>query len=156
MTSSRRKPARHKIMDLLARRDHSELELRRKLGDSEYTDLEIEDAIEFAKENRWLAPPDELAQRVALSLDHKRKGHRYIERFLRSKGLPAVAKNGENEVLKGRAVVCAKLGAKLRLALANHGRIDYEDRKKVHRLLVNRGFDDETIHRVIDSLKDLA
>lgn len=149
-----RKSARHKIMDLLARRDHSELELRRKLATSEYSEDEIDDAIAFAKENRWLAPPEELAKRVATRLDTKRKGHRYIEQFLRSKGLPPVAKDSENEISKGRALVYSKIGSRLRDSLDYDGRIDYEDRKKIHRLLANRGFDDETIRQVIDSLKD--
>jgi len=141
-------------MDLIARRDHSELELRHKLAQYEYTESEIDDAIAFAKANRWLAPPEELAKRVASRLDNKRKGHRYIELYLRSKGLPPVEKDSENEISKGRALVYSKIGAQLREALDSQGRIDYESRKKIHRLLANRGFDDDTIRQVIDSLND--
>jgi len=154
MKTKVRKTARHKVMDLIARRDHSELELRRKLANAEYSAEEIEDAIAYARQNRWLAPPEELAKRVAARLDSKRKGHRYIELFLRSKGLPSIEKDTENEISKGRALVLSKIGAQLRESLDSGAQIDYESRKKIHRLLANRGFDDETIRQVIDSLKE--
>lgn len=143
-----RRPASHKIMDLIARRDHSELELRRKLQD-DYTPEEIENALEMARESRWLAPPEELAERVAMHLGRRRKGHRYIDRFLRSKGLPAVARDLDEEVEKGLALIRVKLRARLEDETA----LGLEEKKKIQRLLANRGFDDETIRRVIDSLK---
>lgn len=139
-----RKTARNRVMDLLARRNHSELELRQKLQD-DYPTAEIDAAIEFARESKWLLPADELSERVAGSLGRKRKGHRYISQFLKKKGLPPVAKDLDAEIEKGRDIVRTKMARKL----ASEGHIDYEDTKKVYRLLANRGFDDETIRRVI-------
>jgi regulatory protein len=136
----RGKPAREKIMDLLARRGHSELELRQKLSRF-YEEDEVEDAITFARENNWMTPPDELAGRVAAELGRKQKGHRYINQFLKAKGLPVVAKDLDEEVRKGREIAQMKLG--------KDGPYDYEERKKIYRLLANRGFDDETIRRVL-------
>ena len=135
-----RKSARDKVMDLLARRDHSELELKRKLAIS-YSADEIADAIRFASENRWMKQPEELARTVASQLDRRGKGMRYIQRFLRSKGLPTVGKNATEEVAKALALI----EMKLRLEPP----FNFEAQKKIGRLLKNRGYDDETIGRVI-------
>ncbi|HVK62493.1 MAG TPA: hypothetical protein VM432_13125, partial [Bdellovibrionales bacterium] len=67
------KSAREKVMDFLARRNHSELELRQKLSRT-YPEHEVEEAIAFAKENNWMAQPEELAERVAIELGRRNKG----------------------------------------------------------------------------------
>lgn len=135
-----RKKAREKVMDLLARRDHSELELKRKLA-PDYEAEEIEDAIRFAKENKWMKPPEELAQAVAKALGRRGKGTRYIQRFLRDKGLPGVRKVAEDERAKALELIAVKLRREPPFA--------FEEQAKIARLLKNRGYDDETIRRVI-------
>jgi regulatory protein len=137
-----RKSARHKIMDLLARRNHSELELRQKLS-RDYADEDIADALAFARENKWMTPPEELSTRVAEELGRKRKGHRYINQFLKAKGLPPVEKDVASELRLAREIATTKMG--------KPGPYDYEEQKKIHRLLANRGFDDDTIRRVFAS-----
>lgn len=145
LLSRPRKSARDKMMDYLARRNHSELELRQKLSRA-YTQNEVENAIAFAYENNWMAPPEEISERLAAELDRKRKGHRFINQVLKSKGLPHVTKNLEEEVRKGRALVTSKL--------AKEGPFSFEEQKKIHRWLTNRGFDSETIRKVIHSTID--
>ncbi len=135
-----RKRAREKVMDLLARRDHSELELKRKLSPS-YEAAEVEDAIRFAKDNRWMRPPEELARAVADQLGRRGKGARYIQRFLRGKGLPAVRGDAEGERARALELV--------RLRLRREPPFEFEEHAKIARLLKNRGYDDETIRRVI-------
>lgn len=135
-----RKRAREKIMDLLARRDHSELELKRKLSPY-YNTAEIDDAIRFAKENSWMKPPEELAQTVAGQLGRRGKGTRYIQRFLHNKGLPGVARNADDERTKALDLIALKL--------RREPPFQYEEQAKIARLLKNRGYDDETIRRVI-------
>lgn len=155
-----RKKAKEKVMDLLARRGHSELELRQKLSRT-YEPHEVEDAIQFAKENNWMTAPEELAERVSLELGRKRKGHRYINQFLRNKGLPAVTKDADEEFEKALDFVQTKLGKRLGAQvsdeLANEGKLDYEEQRKeqmkIYRMLGSRGFDDETIRRVLESVK---
>lgn len=134
--------ARRKIMDILARRDHSVVELRRKLAVYEYNSDEIEDAINFAEENNWLTPPTELTEQVTRSLSRKKKSARYIEQFLRDKGLPPAEIDPETELEKALEIVQAKL--------RKDSAFDYEEKKKVHRLLTNRGFDSTTIRKVIE------
>lgn len=146
MTKERKpgqKSARDKIMDLLARRNHSELELRQKLSRT-YPAHDVSDAIEFARTHNWMLPDEELSGRVATALGRKKKGHRYINQFLRSKGLPPVEKDLQDEIRKGRAIIKAKLD--------KDGPFDYEERRKIYRILANRGFDDETIRQVLGSV----
>lgn len=127
-------------MDLLARRNHSELELRRKLAD-DYAEDDITAAIADAQENGWMPPAEEIAERVALELGRKKKGHRFINQFLRNKGLPPVAKDAEAEVEKAMAIVATKM--------KSEGPFNRAEQMKIYRLLANRGFEDETIRRVI-------
>lgn len=139
--------ARTAVMNLLARRDHSPLEIRRKLGER-YSADEVESAIAIAQESGWLAPVDELASRVGRQLDMKKKGHRFIQNFLRQKGLPNLERNFETEVEKARAIVRSKL----RLDASHEAAtaLPQETRIKAHRWLANRGFDDDVIRCVIN------
>ena len=139
----RKKPARHKIMDILARRDHSEAEIKKKLSE-QYSPEEIAGAITQARESGWLAEPEVLSERAARALGRKRKSHRYINQFLKAKGLPPVGRDVEGEVAKGVTLVRARLRRELPF--------DREGLLKARRLLTNRGFDGETIRRVLDSL----
>jgi SOS response regulatory protein OraA/RecX len=129
-------------MDLLARRGHSELELRQKLGRT-YADDDVNEAIEFARESGWMTEPEELAERVAAELGRKKKGHLFINQFLKSKGLPLVAKDLDAEVERGREIAETRLG--------KPGPYSFDEKRKIHRWLANRGFDDETIRRVLAS-----
>ncbi len=131
---------RKKIMDLLARRDHSELELRRKLS-ADYEADQIRDAIEFAKQNKWLRDPTELALAVAAELGRKNKGAQYIQAFLSSRGLPSVSRDVNEEHRKALELIATKLRAQ--------PPFEVEFKNKIVRLLKNRGFDDETIRKVI-------
>lgn len=134
-----------KVMDLLARRDHSEKELRKKLRerfpDDEDTLNAIENAIQFAKDNNWLGDPQDLAQRMADMLHRKNKGIQYINNYLRDKGLPQVAPDREAELEKALEIVKGKYDLEEKLTR--------EDKAKVGRFLMSRGFDSETVRKVI-------
>lgn len=126
-------------MDLLARRDHSERELRQKLSKHFSTEL-IDQAIEHFKERGWLPNTQEqtleLSQKVAGSLHRKKKGLLYINQYLQQKGLPPIAMDESLELEKANALV------KNKLAKA-------QDRDKLGRFLKSRGFDNSTIRKVI-------
>ncbi|MES2964546.1 MAG: regulatory protein RecX [Bdellovibrionota bacterium] len=134
-------------MDLLARRNHSELELKQKLEGLFPAD-DIIDAIRNAQDNGWMPPAEEIAERVAIELGRKRKGHRFINQFLRNKGLPPVSKDADGEIEKARAIVFSKL--------RKEGPFDATERAKIYRLLTNRGFEDDTIRRVIGGASPAA
>jgi regulatory protein len=142
--SKPRRSARARLMDLLARRNYSPTEIRLKLGE-DYPENEIEAAIEFARESRWLIPEDEMAKQVASSLSRKKKGHRYVQQYLRNKGLPPITKDSEAELENSLALVRSKFAR----TLASGQTFDYECQKKAQRLLFNRGFDEATIRNAI-------
>lgn len=140
----RPKSARHKAMDFLARRGYSEQELRLKLS-RDYADDDVEDAITHCRENNWLSAPEEIAERVAVELSRKNKGHRFINQFLKSKGLPPVEKDLDAEVEKAKGIIASKL----RHDFETDGPLPFESKAKAQRLLMNRGFDVETIRKVL-------
>ncbi len=141
------KSARDKVMDYLARRNHSELELRRKLNryfkDEPENLQKIDAAIEFAKTSGWMPPPEVLSGELTRQLGRRKKSHRYIEQALRSKGLPPAPKDLEAEIKKAQQLIDSKL--------AKDPPFDYEQKKKIHRLLSNRGFDLDTIKKVMNA-----
>ncbi len=139
MTNKAPKTALAKAMDYLARRDHSEKELIEKLS-ARYPEEEITAALTTVKARGWLPPAEELAEKVALSLHKKNKGHLYIQNFLQKKGLPETPKEPEIEYEKALALIASN--AK-----------DPHDRKRLVSLLKNRGFDTETISRVIHEIR---
>lgn len=137
--------AKRKVMDLLARRDHSEKELRKKLREK-FSDEDdgldaVEEAIAYAKENNWLGDPSALAYRMADMLHRRNKGIHYINQYLKEKGLPSVETDRALELEKALAIVKNKYDE------------DYdftrEDKARVGRLLASRGFDSETVRKVI-------
>jgi SOS response regulatory protein OraA/RecX len=128
-----------KAMDFLARRDHSEKELIEKLRRT-FSDAEIIAVIEEMKERGWLLPPDELSEKVAQQLHDKNKGYLYICHFLRKKGLPMVSKDPQMEEEKARSLVAQKSG-------------DSKSLQKIASLLKNRGFDTETIGKVVHEVR---
>lgn len=157
--SGKRRSARNRVMDLLARRNHSELELRQKLG-ADFSADEIGKAIEFARESKWLLPPEELAEQVATTLARKHKGQLFINQYLKSKGLPAVAPINADEVERGIALVESKLARNF-AQKTTQSRADepltlnYDEQRKIQRLLHNRGYADSTIRQVLQGLKKM-
>lgn len=139
MTDRPQKTPWVKAMDYLARRDHSEKELVEKLLKHFPID-DVEEVVAEVKDRGWLLPPQELAEKVTQSLHRKNKGYLYIQHFLRQKGLPEIPKEPEIEYEKAQAIISAK--AK-----------DPQDRTKVASLLKNRGFDTETVSRVIHEIR---
>nr|BFD58330.1 hypothetical protein CKG001_04370 [Bdellovibrio sp. CKG001]BFD61759.1 hypothetical protein BdHM001_04400 [Bdellovibrio sp. HM001]BFD65583.1 hypothetical protein HAGR004_06050 [Bdellovibrio sp. HAGR004] len=132
-------------MDMIARRDHSEKELRTKLREkfSDEDDVGdiIDEAIEFAKDNRWLGDPLDLAHRLADMLHRRNKGIYYINNYLKEKGLPTIETDRALELEKALAIVKNKYDE-------DHS-FSREEKARVGRLLASRGFDSETVRKVI-------
>lgn len=140
-----RKPCQHRMMDFLAKRNYSEKELRQKLTRSyyQYTEDEINEAIQYAKDHNYLLPPEELSRRIALQLHQKNKGFLYINNYLREKGLPPVNKDSDLEIRKALDIIGR------RFSLEESNSISFDEKQKIQRQLYNRGFDLETIKKVI-------
>jgi regulatory protein len=138
--------ARKLLMDLVAQRDHSEKELRRKLSlrcDPELTDS----TLAWAKEQNWLAAPEKLQSDLAESLGRKGKGIHKINQKLKELGLPSVKSNPEDELAKARKLARAKWTAE-----EFEGLPFLEKQKlqaKIMRFLTARGFDSSVVTQVL-------
>ncbi|MGE0763568.1 MAG: regulatory protein RecX [Bdellovibrionales bacterium] len=124
----------------LARRDHSVHELRQKMRRRHSAEA-IEWAIAEAKERRLLLDDQQLAQQWAKSLARKRRSQQYINGYLRRHKLPLVVLDKEDELAKCRSLLETKFG--------KSANFDREEQPKVVRFLRYRGFDGQTIKRVI-------
>jgi regulatory protein len=143
--SNSKNAAKKKVMDLLALRAHSEEELRTKLQDrlseEEAGPDAIEEAIAFAKKNNWLQDPAELSVQTAEQLHRRGKGILYINQYLGQKGLPDVDVDQELELEKALSIVKNKY--------VENYEFSETEKAKVARLLTSRGFDSETVGKVI-------
>lgn len=133
--------ARNRVMDLLARRDHSEKELRDKLFDK-FSPAEIDKAIAFARENNWLLAEDVLAERFAGQMHRRNKGVHAINHKLRKMGLPSVKSDPDQELEKALQLAETKI-ARLKSAL------DKKGREKIGRFLLSRGFAPGIVRKVV-------
>ncbi len=137
--------AKRKVMELLAARDHSEQELRSKLrgklSDVDGSDEAIDEAISFAAEKNWLGDPSDHAARLADTLHRRNKGICYINNYLKEKGLPTVESDSALELEKALAIVTNKF--------AEDYKFSREEKARIGRLLTSRGFDSETVRKVI-------
>src|SRR5688572_482604 len=91
----------------LSKRDHSELELRTKLG-RRHTPEVIDQVIVEAKDRKWLRPPEELAAAWTRQLAQKKRSHRYISGYLRKRGLPTGSRDLDTEEEKCRRLLETK------------------------------------------------
>ena len=82
------KTAYERMVDLLSRRDHSTKELTEKLRKAEHSPEEIEAALAFARERKWLPDEKVLAARETARLARAGKSPAQISVWLRKKGLP--------------------------------------------------------------------
>lgn len=141
-SKSRRLPvsARRKIMDLIARRDHSETELRKKLRD-QFSAEQIEDALAFARDNQWLAKPEVLSERMASALHRKVRGIRKINQKLHEKGLPRVSSDPDQELEKALKLA--------RTRWPGEESPDKATREKIGRFLLSRGFENSIVRKVV-------
>jgi regulatory protein len=147
--------AKNKVMDLFARRDYSEKEVRTKLRESfKGTDLEaqqaqidsaIEEAVMFAREKGWLGDAEVLAQKMAGRLHRRNKGIEYINGFLEDKGLPGIVNDHDLELEKALALVKNKVSDLSGLSSAEKRK----EQVRIARFLAARGFDSETVRKVI-------
>jgi regulatory protein len=138
-----RKSAWDRLLGYLGRRDHSETELIKKL--LKYHDVsEIEAVILRARQHDMIAQPEVLSKETAAQLLRKGKGSLYISAYLKKKGLPAAKLNEEEQILQALEMTVRRL----RLEAP----ISREQRIKVQRFLMNRGFTGGVVAKVITQL----
>lgn len=131
-----------KAMDYLGVRDHSRHELKTKMRKLEFEDADIEYALDHVEKSGWLLSPEALAQKVADQLHRKKKSHYYILAFLQKKKLPPVPRVAEIELEKAQKLANSRFSR-----LSNPSQ---DDKKVIINYLKNRGFDRETISKVLN------
>ena len=130
------------VVRLLARRDHSVLELKKKLSRYHETQA-IEAAIERATERDYIKDPQNLTTAFSRDLNARNKSYRKIKSALAQKGLKPPPYDISIELAKCRQLLVKKYGSTQSLSAS--------ERVKVYRYLTNRGFDLETIKKAISS-----
>lgn len=138
--------AKKKLMDYVARRDHSEKELRKKLSALCEPDI-VDNTLLWAKEQNWLAPAEKLQSQFAEQLGRRGKGIRKINQKLKELGLSAVKSDKENEIEKAKKLLGAKWSAE------DFTGLDFKEtqklKAKIMRFLINRGFESETVGYIL-------
>ncbi len=138
--------AKKKIMDYVARRDHSEKELRKKLATRCEPDV-INAAITWAQEQNWLAAPEVLTERMAGQLHRRGHGIRRINQKLKEKGLHSVSGNSDDELEKAKRLVLNKWSSE------NFRGLDFKEsqklKAKIMRFLMTRGYESHIINQIL-------
>lgn len=137
-----RNQAIKKAMDYLAMRDHSRSELRMKLSKHDFLSDDVEAAISHVESSGWLLPPQAMAEKAAAHLHRKKKSHYYILKYLQQKQLPPVPRDSDIELQKALSLLEGRFSP-----LSKPSTLD---KKQIMVFLRNRGFDHETIQRVIN------
>lgn len=140
MRKGTRKSAWDRLLGYLARRDHTESEVMKKLIAYHEID-EIENAILRAREARLFANPQVLSQRTAESLLKRGKGSRYVSGYLRAKGLPPTKTDPETELQQAQELVTRRFRFEAPWTR--------EQRQKVQRFLTTRGYSSSVIREVL-------
>lgn len=139
--------AKKKIIDYVANRDHSEAELRTKL-ENHFAPALIDQAMNWARDQKWLAKPEVLTEKVADQLHRRGKGIHSINQSLEAKGLPTTQSDFETEFAKARKLVFAKWAA------SDFNGLDFKSAQKLQvkimRFLSQRGFDEDIIGQVLE------
>jgi regulatory protein len=138
---SRQYLAQKRVMDLISRRNYSTTELKQRLRDQAFTQHEIETALKMAQENKWLAAPEEMSHDLAQKLHLKNKGILFINNILQEKGLPSISRDENLELEKAESLVKTKY--------SQFPDFSEQEKLKVMRFLISRGFDSSTIEKVI-------
>lgn len=148
-----------RLVKLLAKRDHSRLELKEKLQKAEHSQDEILEALAFAEDRKWLKDDAELAARESARLSRAGKSRRQIEVWLKKKGLPLQRIQGPDDDFAGEELEAAlkvteKTWARLvRSAEKDHKKEPRRSKEsylklRVSRLLMGRGFGTSTAQAV--------
>lgn len=138
--------AKKKLMDFVARRDHSEKELSQKL--SRYCEPEVvQQTITWAYEQNWLSAPEKLQQQLAAQLDRRGKGIHKINQKLNELGLDSVKAHFDEELEKARHLIFSKWSANEFRGLSFTDA--HKLRAKIIRFLTTRGYEDAVINSIL-------
>lgn len=138
--------AKKKLMDLVARRDHTEKELKQKLS-LRCEPETVEQVLSWAKTQNWLASPEKLKTQFAEQLNRRGKGIRKINQKLKELGLESVKSDKDTELEKARKLVSTKWSSR------DFKGLDYKEaqklKAKIMRFLITRGFESDVVNLIL-------
>jgi len=138
-------------MRLLAQRDRSETELRRKLPPQDVSEEDVEQAIAYCHEHHWL-DDRRFAERYLVMRSQKGYGVQRIQQELGMKGIArelihdAFASSDIDWCALAKQTAHRKFGQTLPQ--------EWKEKAKVQRFLLYRGFFQEEIYAVFSNLSD--
>lgn len=141
----------NRAMRLLAQRDHSEVELRRKLAAQNAAEEDVEQCIAYCYEHHWL-DDGRFAERYVVLRSQKGYGAQRIQQELMMKG---ISRTTIRDTLQESAVDWENLARKT--AHKRFGPVlsgAWQERAKVQRFLLYRGFFLEEIQSVFSDSAD--
>lgn len=127
-------------MGHLSMRDYSDQELREKLS-LKYTAEVVDEMLDMAWSNNWMAEPSELSKRTTQRLREKGKGFLYIQAYLKKKGLPEAPYIESEELESAQQAIHKKFGEVTE--------IEFLLKAKITRFLQNRGFQLAVISKIL-------
>ena len=136
-------------MRLLARREHSRLELERKLGPHASADGEVEALLDDLQAGGWLSE-ERLADQLVRAAAGRYGGRKVLQQ-LRDKGVSAdVTAQARVRVRSGELESARAVWRK------RFGRLpaDLRERTRQARFLEQRGFDPDVIRRVLGGVEE--
>jgi regulatory protein len=134
-----------KAMRLLARRDHSERELKSKLKQrGRFSDEDFGRVLEWLKDLGYMGDEQDLAGRWIKQWRSEGRGRMWITGKLRTKGLKAPdLRDDEDEETAARTFIDKKLRGKSLSSLS------FDEKAKLSRSLISRGFSTSIVATVI-------
>ncbi len=152
MTSKRTDPY-WQAQDILSRRDHSETEVRQKMGRQGFSSLEIERAIEQLYVNKLLNDHQFARRYVENLLERKLIGPRYLAAKLKQRGIaPDIIAAAIERGFTGDRSEESCLARAADQWKRSHRQHEH-DRERLQRFLLSRGFSLDVIYSYLQ--KDL-
>ncbi len=145
---------KEKALDLLSRRPHSSRELKTKLIKKGFDPVQIDSVIRELKEKRYLNDFEFAKLLAEEKIGKKKKGLNLVKKTLIEKGIDRniideiLNSYANNEILYENALISA--GKKI-ASLDYKNLTENELKNKVRRFLNSRGYDRDTIEKVINT-----
>lgn len=130
--------AKHKVMDLFARRDHTLKEIEKKLKDRCEPGT-LKELLTWVAEQTWLPTEAHVQEQMVRALGRRKKGQNYINQKLKAMGLNSIKILPEIELEKALEALQLKWNPE-DLVISDFAS-KQKQKAKVIRFLNGRGFD---------------
>ena len=133
--------AKYKIMELMATRDHSLIELKKKIKHRCDKDT-LDKVLQWAEQQTWFPSDEKIQEQVIRALGKKRKGIKAINLKMKELGLKSVQISVESEIEKALDLLNIKYKKIKWLELNSED--FFKNKSKALRFLLSRGFENST------------